>query len=67
MGLKKYFNGIKVTCLQDEDDRGVKVQKELDKIVENINNIKFDENGQGLLFVNLQNLAKSNRIAVGRN
>lgn len=40
-------------------------QKELDKIVENINNTEFDENGQGLLFGNLQDLAKSNRIAVG--
>jgi hypothetical protein len=44
-------------------------QKELDKIVEDINNLedetKFDDNGQGLLFGNLQDLAESRRIAVG--
>jgi len=60
-----FFNGDKDLFIQEDDDRDLKIQRELDKIVEDINNTEFDKNGQGLLFGNLQNLAKSNRIAVG--
>ena len=66
----EYFNEDEALLEQEQRDfenenNFKEEQKELNKIVENINNTEFDENGQGLLFGNLQDLAKSNRIAVG--
>ena len=45
----EYFNGDEALLEQEQNEDNL-IQKELDNLIEQTNNIKFNENGQGLLF-----------------